>query len=121
MAQPIDGPIKGTGAALIALVRNGVTDAASSTTPPNGPAAIAFVARQPPGTLLRPAPAGPPHGPLVEQLIKHGRLVLLAWGEHYRQRLALAFGTEMDFGAESALAAAERLGFRVPPFAPAAC
>jgi hypothetical protein len=58
---------------------------------------------------------------LFQQLRENGGFVLLSWGQQERHQLALPFRSEVDFGAETTPAAAERFGVRVPPFAPAAC
>jgi hypothetical protein len=51
-----------------------------------------------------------------------GHLVVpFAAAQDEDDRLALPLGPHVDFGAEATPAATERLCFRGPPFAPAAC
>src|SRR5215210_8731696 len=121
VAPPVERPIKRAAAALVGLARDGRPDAATAARLADGPTAVAFVAGHALGAHARPPAAGPPHRALRQQLREHRRLVRLAGREHQSQRLAAALGAEMDLGGEAALAAAERLLRRVPPFAPAAC
>src|SRR5215212_12067689 len=121
VAPPVQRPIEGAAAALVGLARDGVPDAAAAARLADGPAAVAFVAGYALGAHPGPPAAGPPHRALRQQLREHRCLVRLAGREYQGQRLAAALGAEMHLGGEPALAAAERLLRRVPPFAPAAC
>src|SRR5687767_14860098 len=121
VAPSIERPIEGAAPSLVGLARDGDPDPAAAAPVADALTAVALVARHALGTHPRPAAAGTPHRALGQQPREHRRLVRLAGREHQRQRLAAALGPEMDLGGEAALATAERLGRRVPPFAPAAC
>ena len=82
---------------------------------------VALVARDAARSDARPSAARAPDRALVHERLKDGRFVLLTRSEQDRQRLALAIGLEVHLGREATLAAPQRLGFWVPPFAPAAC
>ena len=117
----IDGAVEWPAAAFLPLVRDGMADAPPAAVRAMPPPRVPFVAHHPVGAHARPTPAGPPHRPLLQELFEDGRFVLLAGGQQEGQQLAPTLRAEMDFGGEAAPAAAERLGRRVPPFAPAAC
>src|SRR5918998_2880981 len=121
VAQPVHRAVEAAAPALGPQPRDGVADATPPTVGAALPSGIALVAHHPRGALPRPAAAGAPHRALLQQRLEGGGLVALAGRQHQRQRLAAALRAEMDLGGEAALAAPQRLGFWVPPFAPAAC
>src|SRR3954454_12483914 len=121
VAQSIERPIEGAAPSLVGLARDGDLDPAAAALVTDGPTAVALIASHALGPYPRPAPPGTPHRALGQQPGEHRRLVRLAGREHHRHRLAATLGAEMDLGGEAALAAAQRLGRRGPPFAPAAC
>ena len=121
VAQAVERPVEGSSAALGRQPGDGVANAPPSTVPAAGAAGVPFVADHAAGATARPSPPGPPDRPLLQQPLEDRRLVPLAGRQHDGQRLAAALGPEMDLRAEAAPAATERLRFRVPPFAPAAC
>src|SRR5437764_6929032 len=121
VAQAVRGAVKGAGRALRPQQRAGVADAAPPAVGAQRAPGVAPVAHQPTRALPRPTPAGAADRALLQQLLEGGGLAALPGRQHQRHRLAAALGAEMDLRGEAALAAPERLRFRVPPFAPAAC
>ena len=113
--------IEGTGAILGAELGDGLADATSPESNTVTAAGVAFVARDAARSHARSSASGATDGAPVHERLEDGRLVLLTRSEQDRQRLALPIGLEVHFGRETALAAPQRLGFWVPPFAPAAC
>ncbi len=101
--------------------RNGDADAASPQIRPDFPTAVALIPNQPLGVQPRSPASGSLDPCLLHQRLKRRRFMAFARREHDRYRLAGTVASKMDFGAEPALAAAQRLGLWVPPFAPAAC
>jgi hypothetical protein len=69
-------------------------------------AAVCLVAHDPVGPQLGAATSTPLHGAMFQQGLKDRRLMLLSRCQEQRHELALSLGTEMDFGAEAALAPA---------------
>ena len=84
-------------------------------------ARVALVARDAARSDTRPSASRTTDGALVHERLEDGRFVLLTRSEQDRQWLALPLGLEVHLGREAALAAPQRLDFRGPPFAPAAC
>jgi hypothetical protein len=74
--------------------------------PPNLSAAIPFIAHHALGSTLGPAWPSPLDGPALHELFEDHRLMSLPRREHQGHQLAAAFGAEVDFGTEAALAAA---------------
>jgi hypothetical protein len=89
--------------------------------PSNRPAAIGLIAHEPPRPPLRAPSPRALHSTLSHQGNQEFRLVALPRREQEGDRLAVAFGPQVDFGAEATLAASERFGLWGPFFAPAAC
>jgi hypothetical protein len=132
LLEPIDQPLHAVpfavdragerpGAPFVGLPRDREPDAAPPQVRPDLPAAVALVAHQPLGPPSWTPTPWPFDRPLLHQLLKGRRLMALAGREHEGYRLAGALTTQMDLGAEPALAAPEGFGFWVPFFAPAAC
>src|SRR5918998_3278702 len=121
VAQPVHRAVEAAAPALGPQPGDGVADAA----PPAGgaalPSGVALVTHHALRAQPRPPAAGAADRALLQQLLEGGGLVALPGRQHQRQRLAAAPPAEMDLGGEAALAAPQRLGFWVPPFAPAAC
>jgi hypothetical protein len=82
---------------------------------------VGVVARGATGTNAGTSPPASTDGTLVQQRPKDGSFVPLPRSEQHGQRLALALSLEVHLRAEAALAPTQRLRFRRPPFAPAAC
>jgi hypothetical protein len=121
MAAAVGGAVEGAGAAFGAALGDGLADAASAQGHAVAVSRVALVAAAPAGADTGSSASRPSDGASVHQLLEDGRFVLLARSEQDGQRLALALGLEVHLGREAALAAPQRFGFRVPPFAPAAC
>ncbi len=121
VAFTVDCPVEGSCAPLVALARDGDADAAPSQIGPDLPTAVALVTDNPVGSQSWTPTATSCNCPLLHQPLKHRRLVTLARRQHKGDRLSVSLAAEVDFGAESPLAAAKCLGFWVPFFAPAAC
>lgn len=121
MSQAVRRPIEGPAPPLPPLPWDGVADAPPPAVGAIPPPGVAFVADHTVGPQPGSPAAGPSHRALLEQLLEHRDFVLLAGREHQGQELAIAFRAELDLRREAALAAAERFGRGVPPFAPAAC
>ena len=105
--QPIDRSVKRS-TTLVLLVRDRHPDAASPQILANLPAAVPLVAHHAPWSQARSSAAHPLDRPLLHQVLKGARLVALAWREHKRQRLAVAFGPHMHLGAEPTLTPSQR-------------
>src|ERR671933_2123570 len=121
VAQPVGGAVEGTTAVLVASMGDGVADAVAAAQRPDSAAAIALVAHDPLRAHAGAAAFRATDGAGGEQPGEDRRLVALPRRAHYGQWLTAALRLEMDLGREAPLAAAERFGGRVPPFAPAAC
>jgi hypothetical protein len=118
LAEAVEGTIKGTSPVFILFPRDRDADTMAAQVLPNLPTAICLVTDE----TLRPtfgasAPA-PFHGPALHQRFEGDGFVPLARREDQRHQLAPAFRTEMDFGTEAALTAAECFGLRVPGVGP---
>lgn len=81
----------------------------------NCSATIALVANHAPWSAARLAAPDALHCALLHQLFEHDRFVALAGGQDKGDRFAAAFGTNMNFGALAALAAAQsfNIGARI--------
>src|SRR5215212_3265280 len=121
VAPAVGGAIEGAGVMLGAELGDGLADTATTEGDAVAVPGVALVAGGAAGTDARPSASGPPDRPLVHERREDGRLVLLTGREQDGQRLAGPGGLEVHLGREAALAAPQRLGFRSPPFAPAAC
>jgi hypothetical protein len=121
LALPIPRPVKRPAPLLGAAPGDRVPNPAPAAVLAQGATAKALISHG--AARAHPGPPGPSpfDGPLAEQPRRHGRLVLLAWRQNYRQRLATPLRLEVHLRAEPALAAPEGFRRRVPPFAPAAC
>lgn len=119
--QAVDRPIKRSGAALVRLARDRVSDPPPPQIRPDLATTVPFVAHDPLGPQLRSSTPGALDRPLFQQLRNHRALMLFARREHDGHGFASAVDPEMHFGAEPALAPAQGLAFWVPFFAPAAC
>ena len=88
---------------------------------PNPPAAVPFIPTDPARAVCGTARPTPLDGTGLHERFEDHRRVPLCRGEDEGHELATPVGPQVDFGAETAPAAAE--GFRrwVPCFAPAAC
>src|SRR5215210_1733815 len=117
LLAPIDQPLDPIPQAVRCPIEGPTPPAVRAIAPPRVP----FVPDHAVGPQPGPPAAGPAHRALLEQLLEHRDFVLLAGGEHQGQQLAAALRAEMDLRREAALAAPERFGRWVPPFAPAAC
>jgi hypothetical protein len=117
----VDRPVKGPGAPLTALTRDGDTDAMRPQILPDGPTAVSLIPDTPGRTLL-----GAPRASAFDPALRHQRAKdrcfrPVARGEEPGPGLAMALGAEMELRAEAALAASERCGVGGPVLAPAAC
>jgi hypothetical protein len=72
------------------------------------------------GPVFRPAEAPTLYRAAGHQLREDDGFMPLARRQQQRQKLAGAFGTEVDFRAEASLATPERFGLSIPFLAPAA-
>src|SRR2546423_4496998 len=106
----VDGPVKGAFLALVALPRDGDPDTMLAAIVPDRSTAIALVAHDAVGTALGPSAPRPLDGSLSHQLGKDRGLMSMARRQDERHELAVAFGTDVDFGTEAALTPAERFG-----------
>src|SRR5215468_7047332 len=77
---------------------------------PNCPATIALVANHAPWSAARVTAPDALHCALLHQLLENDRFVALASGQDKGDRFAAAFGTNVNFGREATLAAAQSLG-----------
>ena len=81
---------------------------------------VALVGDHPIGAQAGASPAGAGHRPALQQRRHLRRLMPLPGGQDSADRLAAAFGAQMDFGREPAPGAPEGL-ITAPFLAPAAC
>jgi hypothetical protein len=80
--------------------------AATTRIGPDRSRAVAFVANYAPGTNPRASSATTFHFALFHQRLEHRCFMLLPRCHQYDHQLALSFGTNVDFGRESAAAPA---------------
>src|SRR4051795_8306321 len=118
---PVQRPVERPGPVLVRLARDAGPDPAPPAALADRPTAVALVSSDPAGAQARSAGTLALDRPLGQQLGKHRGLMRLARGEHQGHRLSAALRPDVGFCAEAALAAPERFGFWVPPFAPALC
>src|SRR3954453_3222056 len=121
VALAIDCSVERPRAPFIRLPRDRNPNAMPPQVRPDPATAIAFIPHQ----ALWPQPWTPSARSLdcalLHQLLKGGRLVPVPGRQNEGDWLSHALNADMDLGAEAPLTAAERLGFWVPLFAPAAC
>ena len=101
--------VESTASSLVPFARDGVPNMVPPQVLPNGPATIALVANHAPWPAARLAAIGALDRALFHQLLEDHGFVALAGCQDKGERLAAAFGTHVNFGAEAALAAAQRL------------
>jgi hypothetical protein len=106
----VDGPIKGAFPALVALPWDGDADTMLPAIVPDRATAIALVAHDAVGTAFGPPAPRPLDGSLAHQLGKDRRLMSMARRQDECHELAVAFGTDVDFGTEATLTPAKRFG-----------
>lgn len=111
VAPSLECPVKRPPTPLVRFLRNRDADASPSQKAPNLPAVVSLVSHNTLWSQLRPPPSRPLDRPLVHQALKRCRFMSLARCQHNRHRFAVPVGAEMDLGAESALAPAQRFGF----------
>ena len=109
-SSAVDGPVKGAFLALVALPRDGDPDTMLPAIAPDRSTAIARGAHDTVGTALGPSAPHPLDGSLGHQMGKDRCLMAMARRQAERHELAVAFGTDVDFGTEAALTPAERFG-----------
>ena len=103
---------------FILFPRDSDADTMTAQVLSNLPTAVCLVTDETPRPAFgAPAPA-PFHGSACHQRFEGDGFVPLARREDQRHQLAPAFRTEMDFGTEAALTAAEGFGLRVPSVGP---
>jgi len=116
-AETIAGAIKGAGPCFVLLAGNRDAEPVPPQVLADFPAAIRLVARHAARAAFRPPAPGPLDCAAGHQGFEGDGFVPLARGQDQRHEVAPAFGTEVNFGAEAALAAPERFGLR-PLFCP---
>jgi len=121
VALPVECPIKRSPTPLVRFPGDRHADASPPQKAPNLAAAVPLIAHDSLRTQLGSSPSHPFDCPVFHQPFKRCRFMPLARRQHNRHRFPVPIGTEVDFGAEAALAATQRFGFWVPFFAPAAC
>jgi len=121
VALAVGGAVEARGAALVALAGDHHPNAASAQRLAHWRAAVALVAHQAPRTQPRASATSAFERAPVDQCRERHLVVPLPRGQDEDDRLALALGPDVDFGAEPTARAAERFGRGIPPFAPAAC
>ena len=105
VALPVERPIKRSRTPLVRLPRNRHADASPSQVAPNLATTVAFITNDALWSQLGSPPSRPFDRPLFHQPFKCCRFMPLARREHNRHRFAVPVCTQMDFGAEAALAA----------------
>jgi len=114
LAEAVEGTIKGTGAMFILFPRDSDADTMAAQVLPNLPTAVRLVTDETPRPAFGASAPAPFYGPALHQRFESDGFVPFARREDQRHHLAPAFRTEMDFGTEAALTAAECFGLRVP-------
>jgi hypothetical protein len=104
-ALPIEVAVKRAGAMLAMFAGNREADAMGPQVPANRPAALGLIANEPVRPPLRAPSPRALHRTLGPQGPQEFRLVALPRREQPGARLPVAFGPQMDFGAEATLAA----------------
>jgi hypothetical protein len=105
IALPIEVVVKRAGTMLPLFAGNREADAMAPQEPSNRPAAIGLIANEPPRALLRAPRPWAFHCTLSHQGDQDFCLMALSRREQEGDWLAVAFGPQMDFGTETALAA----------------
>lgn len=106
ITKTISFPIKRATTRLIAQMRNGQANATPPQETAKAPIAVALVTGEPMRTKARSSNRLAFDSPLLEQLFSYGGLVLLTGCQDERDELAIAFGANVDFRAQSAPTAA---------------
>src|SRR5919198_6422097 len=106
-AGAVNGPIKGTCPALVALAWNGDADAMLPAIAPDLATAVALVAHEAVGAAFGSSPSRPLDGPLRHQKRKDRGFMPVARRQDERHELALAFRPHVDLGTEAPLTPAE--------------
>jgi hypothetical protein len=101
-AQAIEGTIERSLVTFILRARDGDPDAMLAGIAPHPPAAVAFVPNDAVRATLGTAWSTPLDGIGLQKLLEDHRLVSLPRGEEDCHQLATPFGTEVDFGTETA-------------------
>ena len=114
LAEAVEGTIKGTSPVFILFPRDSDADTVAAQVLPNLATAVRFVTDETPRPAFGASAPAPFHGPTLHQRFEGYGFVPLTRREDQRHQLAPAFRTEMDFGTEAALTAAEGFGLRVP-------
>ncbi len=121
VALAIGGAIEANAAARLGpQAGDDRADAAAAQVRADRSPGVALVADDARRSEARPAAARTPDGPAFQQRRRLRRLMPLAWRQDDGDRLAAAFGAEVNFGREAAPGAAKGL-VAAPFFAPAAC
>jgi hypothetical protein len=118
LAEAVEGTIKGTSPMFIVFPRDSDADTMAAQVLPNLPTAVRLVTDETPWSAFGASAPAPFHRPALHQCFEGDGFVPLARREDQRHQLAPAFRTEMDFGTEAALTAAEGFGLRVPGVGP---
>jgi hypothetical protein len=118
LAEAVEGTIKGSGAMFMLLPRESDADTMAAQVLPNLPTAVRLITDETPRLAFGASAPAPFHGPALHQRFEGDGFVPLARREDQRHQRAPAFRTEMDFGTEAALTAAEGFGLRVPSVGP---
>jgi hypothetical protein len=106
VAQPVDGPIKGSHSVLTTLTWDREANAMLAQVLANRPTAVALIANNAAGAALGPAGPRALDRPLLHQQHEHRSLMALPRRQQPGEWLAVALGSQMNFGAEAALTAA---------------
>ena len=110
VAGAVDRAVKAPRSSLVPFPRDGVPNMAPPQVLPNGPATLALVAHDAAWPAARVTTPDAFDRALLHQLLEDDGFVPLARRQDKGDRLAAAFGTHVNFGAEAALAAAQRFG-----------
>jgi hypothetical protein len=110
VAGAIDRAVKATRSSLVPFPRDGVPNMSTPQVLPNGPATIALVANDASWPAARLTTPDAFERALFHELLEDDRFVTLASSQDKGNWLATAFGTNVNFGAEAAFAAAQRFG-----------
>ena len=110
VAGAIDCAVKAPRSSLVPFPRDRVSNMSTSQVLPNGPATIALVANHAPWPAARVTTPNAFDRALFHQLLEDDGFVPLTSSQDKGDRLAAAFGTNVNFGAEAAFATAQRFG-----------
>lgn len=120
IALTIDELVERPRTMRIGFAGDSVTDTPAGQERPKTATAVAFVTHQPFRAKAGPTTTGSSDFPLGKQLFSQALFMPLTGGQSKGYRLALALGSQVDFGTPPAPAASQRLGFGCTFFAPAA-